>query len=132
MGKRCFCGCGRRVGFGARWANSVGARVSLALEILENLAESLERWQVLRPSYVEDGEHWRARLQEIAHGQRDRRDIDRAGVLEWLQEGWDLRWKVAAAKRRHLRHVGDGAPRWGTTSPRTAAGGPRGHGQRTG
>ncbi len=99
MAKRCFCGCGRSVGFRSRQANAAGERVGEVLRLTEGIASTIDLPQLLRPGFIEDGGvpggRASARLRTVT---ATRGTSINAGVAGWLREASDVQPEIAAVR----------------------------------
>jgi hypothetical protein len=104
MGKKCFCGCGRRVGWRVmrRIANSYGRNAAMATGFLGYVERVRPGWiQAHDPGLnlypepaaarlIGEGERYCRDLADVVHGEDSMRSIDRNVWATWRGEAFGL------------------------------------------
>jgi hypothetical protein len=101
MSELCFCGCQRRVRFSRRSANTLGQKMTQALEELERLG--VDPANEAFAALVRDGQQLHKGLVAAAHGEASLRRADDEEILRWLRFVWAIaadREPVAVAPGR--------------------------------
>lgn len=86
MARKCFCGCGRGLGFKNRSLSRRAAKIQEAAEFLEEHSSRFGyagRQQADVEGLIKDGRELRNQLVAVLHGERDARAVDRHRIAHW-------------------------------------------------